>query len=54
MKEGGKALHLNSRKDGGDDPLGIRWLIEEEFEILTFVQEHGDEGCGPEADEDPF
>lgn len=50
----GKALHFDSSKNGGDNPLHIRWLIEEELEILALSQEHGDEGCGPEADEDPF
>lgn len=52
-REGG-CLHFDSCNDGGDDPLRIRWPIEEELEILALVQEHGDEGCGPEADEDPF
>lgn len=29
-------------------------MLEQEPEILAFVQEHGDEGGGPEADEYPF
>jgi hypothetical protein len=51
---GEEAIHFNSSHDGGNDPFRIRWRREEESEILTFVQEHGDEGGGPEADEDPF
>lgn len=47
-------IHFESCNDDSNDPFRIRWLIEERFEILAFVQEHGDEGGAPEADEDPF
>lgn len=47
-------VRLNSRNHGPTVPFHIRRRLEQELEILALGQEHGDEGGGPEGDEQEF